>query len=63
MTDEDEAMDITLSSRRWIARYCSQALRVAPGLKFIVAARRAIAAYPYCSEMQPEMAAELFVRV
>ena len=49
----------SLCSHVWIARYCEQARRLRPDLRPSTVIRRAVAAYPYASDMAPERAAQL----
>ena len=47
------------SSHLWLTRFCGQLLRMDPELSVRVAVRRAVAAYPYASELRPEEAARI----
>jgi hypothetical protein len=49
------------SSHPWIARYCIRTLQLLPLLPAPVAIRWAVRGYPYCSDDEPEHAAERFV--
>ena len=56
-------MRSVLPSHLWIARYCKRALQLVPELSTPAAVRRAVAAFPYASGMQPEGAAELYAKL
>ena len=45
----------------WLARYCIHTLQLLPALPVRVAIQWAVGAYPYCSDIEPERAAERFV--
>lgn len=45
----------------WLARYCIRTLQLLPALPVRVAIQWAVGAYPYCSDTEPERAAERFV--
>jgi hypothetical protein len=49
------------SAHPWIARYCIRTLQLQPSLPARIAIRWAVAAYPYCADLEPERAAEIFV--
>ena len=50
------------SSHSWLGRFCVRLLRLRPGLNFIVAVKHAVAAQPYAAELEPERAAEIFLK-
>ena len=54
-----QIMQPALCSHVWIARYCEESRRLRPDLRPSIVIRRAVAAYPYASDMAPERAAQL----
>jgi hypothetical protein len=54
-------MERARSSHPWIARYCIRTLQLLPSLPPRIAIRWAVSGYPYCADLEPERAAEMFV--
>ncbi len=49
------------SSHTWLGRFCVQLMRMNPRLNVVVAVRHAVAAQPYAADIEPELAADIFV--
>ena len=47
------------SSHEWISRFCVQVIRTRPGISLPSAVHRAVAAYPYTQDLEPEDAAAM----
>lgn len=54
-------MERARSAHPWIARYCIRTLQLLPSLPPRIAIRWAVGGYPYCADIEPERAAEMFV--
>lgn len=54
-------MEKPRSAHPWIARYCIRTLELLPSLPPRVAIQWAVGGYPYCGDIEPERAAELYV--
>lgn len=54
-------MERARASHPWITRYCIRTLQLLPALPPGIAIRWAVGGYPYCADLEPERAAEMFV--
>ena len=49
------------TSHPWLARYCARLLDLMPSMRVEAALQRAILAFPYCADLNPEDAADKYV--
>ena len=51
----------TTNSHFWLGRFCVHWMRLRPGTRLATAVHRAVAAYPYTCDLEPEVAAAIAV--